>query len=138
MKWMSGFSVAASSVAAPMANPTVTMTSAPASTWDCMLAAYSDSSWVTTAVGSAAPMVAAPCSAPSQLYWLKFRSSSVPTSVTTPMTRSLVPVGSADGGGAATLSPISRQRPLPTSIVPPVQAASTMTAVTRSAKYPYL
>src|SRR5262245_57830484 len=43
--------------------------------------------------GSAAPTAAAPSTAPSNEYWLKLRSSIVPTSVTRPILRS-------DAGGA--------------------------------------
>src|SRR5207244_4044819 len=44
----------------------------------------------TTALGAAAPIAWAPAFAPSQENWLKLWSSSVPTSVTTPILRLLV------------------------------------------------
>src|SRR6476619_2351517 len=64
--------------------------------------------------GCAAPIAAAPRRAPSQLYWLKLRSSSVPTSVTTPIFRSLLPGAAFDGEGvgSALASPTGTQSPL--------------------------
>ena len=68
---------------------------------------------------TAAPMEAAPCCAPSQLYSLKFLSSSVPTSVTRPIF-SVAGAGASTGSGvAAVASPTSRHRPLPTSMALP-------------------
>jgi len=49
-----------------------------------MSAAYSEASFGTVTWGAGAPMSAAPFVAPSNEYWLKFLSSTVPTSVTTP------------------------------------------------------
>src|SRR3990170_5198011 len=98
---------------------------------DWMLAAYCDSFVVTTGFGSGAPIEAAPAFAPSQLYWLKLRSSRVPTSVTTPTNRSLVPLAVMGAGVAAALSPMTRHRPLPTSICALLQAASTSAEVIR-------
>src|SRR3954471_17724389 len=66
-----------------------------------MSEAYSVLSLGTTTSGSAAPMSWAPSLAPSNEYWLKFLSSTVPTSVTTPIFQ-LPPL--VEGGGALGLS----------------------------------
>ncbi len=64
-----------------------------------MSLAYSDESFGTIAGGELAPMAEAPASAPSNENWLKFLSSSVPTSVTTPTFH--VPLAAPDEDGAA-------------------------------------
>src|SRR5689334_1813605 len=56
---------------------------------------YSEASFGTTTSGLAAPMSAAPFCAPSYENWLKFLSSTVPTSVTTPI------FSDDDGAGVA-------------------------------------
>src|SRR5215212_3956734 len=52
-----------------------------------MFLAMSAETLLTADFGAGAPILAAPSWAPSQEYWLKFLSSSVPTSVTNPIFR---------------------------------------------------
>src|SRR4051812_27035703 len=84
-----GLFFAALSVSPFRLKPTVTIMFAPWSMNVWMSAAYSDASFGTTYAGSGAPMLCAPSFAPSYEYWLKFLSSIVPTSVTTPTVQPL-------------------------------------------------
>src|SRR5262245_10565611 len=67
-----------------------------------MLGPMSADAELITYWGSAAPMASAPSWAPSNEYWLKPRSSIVPTSVTSPILRSelgAAPPGLPDASG---------------------------------------
>ena len=67
-----------------------------------MLGAMSTDCWLMAYCGAAAPTASAPATAPSQLYWLKLRSSIVPTSVTRPIFRSAPSWASASAPPAST------------------------------------
>src|SRR5437899_2057031 len=96
MNQMFGFAFAAFVVSPARLNPTVTMTSYFWSTKSWMSLAYSDAVFGTTAGGFAAPIAVAPSSAPLYEYSLKFLSSRVPMSVTTPIFRFDVAAVDAD------------------------------------------
>src|SRR5450759_3536735 len=72
-----------------------------------MSVAYSVDAFGTTTLGAAAPMSVAPATAPSYENWLKFLSSTVPTSVTTPIFRVEVATdAAADVAGEGVLPPL--------------------------------
>src|SRR5574337_546857 len=87
MNQMFGFALAALIVSLVRLKPTVTMMLKPWLTKLLMSGAYCEASAGTTTFGASAPMSCAPFWAPSKEYWLKFLSSTVPTSVTTPILR---------------------------------------------------
>src|SRR3954454_9648052 len=80
-----GFALAALIVSLPRLKPTVTITLKPWSTKLLMFGAYCEASLWTTTCGAGAPTSAAPFCAPSYENWLKFLSSPVQASVTTPI-----------------------------------------------------
>src|SRR5688500_18408421 len=84
MNHTSGFASAAMAVSFPRLNPTVTMMLWPVSMKLWISDAYSDASAGTATLTSPAPTAVAPFCAPTNEYSLKFLSSTVPTSVTTP------------------------------------------------------
>src|SRR5437667_3638142 len=98
MNQVSGFAFAALVVSPARLKPVVTMTSYFWSTKSWMSLAYSDASFGMTGGGFAAPIAAAPSSAPLYVYSLKFLSSTEPMSRTTPIFRFELADAAADAG----------------------------------------
>src|SRR3954468_4374133 len=104
---MSGLSWEAWVVVAPRLKPAVTMTLKPWSTNCWMSDAYSEES-LGTMLGTlgSSPSAVAPATAPLKVYSLKFLSSSVPMSVTTPILRPATgePAGADAGAEGASVA----------------------------------
>src|SRR5438093_939482 len=135
MNLIAGLALAAFAVSVPAAKPTVTMMSYFWSTKDWMFLAMSADTALVAALG-VPPTLEAPSWAPSHEYWLKFLSSRLPTSVTSPIFGPAAPVdGPVLQAEIMRVSPANRARPSErVRMLPPSRASMTRAPVGRTVR----